>query len=89
MNRYGGNLDLVLAAYNAGTKPVDLVRGIPSYPETQEYVRRVRFFHAVYSNGEAKAARSAPLVARVDLAGKTLDQIYGIPIVLRDLRAGR
>ena len=93
MNRYAGNLDLVLSAYNAGTKPVDQVRGIPSIPETQEYVRRVRFFHAVYKNGDAKAARSAPpiapLVARVDLAGKTLEQIYGVPIVLRDLRTAR
>ena len=93
MDRYGGQLDLVLAAYNAGTKPVDLVRGIPSYPETQEYVRRVRFYHAVYKNTDTAAARSAPapapMVARVDLAGKTIDQVYGVPIVLRDLRAGR
>jgi hypothetical protein len=91
MDRYAGNLDLVLAAYNAGTKPVDLVRGIPSYPETQEYVRRVRFYHAVYKNTDTAAARSAPapMVARVDLAGKTIDQVYGVPIVLRDLRAAR
>ena len=87
----GDGVDLVLSAYNAGTKPVDQVRGIPNIPETQEYVRRVRFFHAVYKNGDAKAARSAPapLVARVDLAGKTLEQIYGVPIVLRDLRTAR
>jgi soluble lytic murein transglycosylase-like protein len=51
MDRYGGDLDLVLSAYNAGTKPVDEVRAIPRIPETQEYVRRVRFFHAVYRNG--------------------------------------
>jgi Transglycosylase SLT domain len=91
MDRYGGNLDLVLSAYNAGTKPVDLVRGIPNIPETQEYVRRVRFFRAVYKNGEAKPAPAvkAPLVARVDLTGKTIDQVYGVPIVLRDLRTRR
>jgi hypothetical protein len=29
------------------------------------------------------------MVARVDLAGKTLEQIYGVPIVLRDLRTAR
>jgi Transglycosylase SLT domain len=73
MDRYAGNLDLVLSAYNAGTKPVDEARGIPRIPETQEYVRRVRLFHAVYRNGEARAARRTPRVARVDLAGKTLD----------------
>ncbi len=73
MDRYAGNLDLVLSAYNAGTKPVDEARGIPRIPETQEYVRRVRLFHAVYRNGEARAARQMPRVARVDLAGKTLE----------------
>jgi len=84
MDRYAGNLDLVLSAYNAGTKPVDEARGIPRIPETQDYVRRVRFFHAAYRNGEARAARPRPMVARVDLAGKTLDQAYGAPIVVRD-----
>jgi soluble lytic murein transglycosylase len=73
MDRYAGNLDLVLSAYNAGTKPVDEARGIPRIPETQEYVRRVRLFHAVYRNGEARAAQRTPRVARVDLAGKTLE----------------
>ena len=73
MDRYAGNLDLVLSAYNAGTKPVDEARGVPRIPETQEYVRRVRLFHAVYRNGEAKAARRTPRVARVDLVGKTLE----------------
>lgn len=67
MDRYDGNLDLVLSAYNAGTKPVDEARGIPSIPETQEYVRRVRLFHAAYRNGEARAARHASLVARADV----------------------
>ena len=83
MDRYRGNLDLVLSAYNAGTKPVDAVRGIPGIPETEEYVRRVHVFHAAYREGEAKAAKPAPMIARVDLAGQTLDKVYGVPIVLR------
>jgi hypothetical protein len=41
MNRYRGQLPLVLAAYNAGEQAVRNHRGIPPYPETRRYVRRI------------------------------------------------
>lgn len=41
LHRYAGNVALALAAYNAGERAVDTQRGIPRYPETQQYVARV------------------------------------------------
>jgi len=49
INVYDGNLPLTLAAYNAGEKAVARYRGIPPYPETQTYVRRVMRFYEEYS----------------------------------------
>ncbi len=37
----GDHLELALAAYNAGLGPVLEYGGVPPYPETQEYVKRI------------------------------------------------
>jgi soluble lytic murein transglycosylase-like protein len=51
LDRYDQNLSVALAAYNAGPDRVVQYGGVPPFPETIEYVRRVT---QRYSQAEAK-----------------------------------
>jgi Transglycosylase SLT domain len=48
--RFRGNLRLALAAYNAGPELVERYGGVPPYPETQNYVRRILALVAAEKN---------------------------------------
>jgi len=48
IRKYGGNITLVSAAYNAGEGAIKKHKGVPPYPETKAYVERVKILHQRY-----------------------------------------
>lgn len=52
MTKYNNNLNLALAAYNAGPAAVDKYNGIPPYAETQDYVKSVQRIYKEFKNIE-------------------------------------
>jgi soluble lytic murein transglycosylase-like protein len=50
LEAFDGNLELALAAYNAGPAAVTKYNGVPPYSETKNYIKKVLGYYANYSN---------------------------------------
>jgi soluble lytic murein transglycosylase len=48
LERFDQDLQLALAAYNAGPGVVEQYRAIPPFPETREYIQRVLRFYRLF-----------------------------------------
>lgn len=64
VSRFGGKLDLAVAAYNAGPEVVVRYGRVPPYRETQDFVRRVMERYQVHQRQAALGTRSASLLER-------------------------
>ena len=72
---YEGRVTLTVAAYNAGEAAVDKYSGVPPYPETRDYVRRVRrLFPDERHSFDPGVAGPSPILVR-----STTDSSKGAP----------
>jgi hypothetical protein len=65
LSYYQGNVALAAAAYNSGEKTVDRYRGVPPYPETKKYVKRVMNLYRLQSHPyDEELTKPSPITLR-------------------------
>jgi len=79
------NLLHAVAAYNAGERAVLRYRGLPPYPETQDYVRKVL---GVYGRGREPISSASALFLS-QLAGETIQAVERVKKLYQRLAVSR
>jgi soluble lytic murein transglycosylase-like protein len=74
LEKYDGDLDKALAAYNAGAGAVDRAGGVPNYRETRNYVRRItdNYFRPSSGRGANPFSRARSIYRTVDERGRVV-----------------
>lgn len=74
LDRFGGDLALALAGYNAGPGAVETYRGVPPYDETRGYVRKVLALYR--GSGELREFTAKIPAEFVRTARRTVEVTY-------------
>jgi soluble lytic murein transglycosylase-like protein len=69
LDRFDENVELAVAAYNAGENAVERNGGIPPYRETREYVARIRTLYGGFGRGKVLGTK---IHATVDRSGRII-----------------
>ncbi len=69
LNNFGGDVELTLAAYNAGAGAVARHDGVPPYRETRDYVKKIT---TLYGTEQRPAVRDTTIRATRDSSGRVV-----------------
>ncbi len=74
LERYDGDINKSLAAYNAGERAVDRARGVPNYRETRNYVQKVTESYFRPDSGRLRDwwSASRPIYRATDERGRVV-----------------
>ena len=75
LQRYGGDVEKALAAYNAGPGAVDKHKGVPPYKETQNYVKKITNDTKSFSKYEEGATGEAVPVGDALFIGERAENL--------------
>jgi len=70
--KFKGDIPLTLAAYNAGEEAVSKYKGVPPYPETRNYIRRVMSLMGMSYSGSSSARPKTKIYKYTSPSGKTI-----------------
>lgn len=65
ITKYSNNIDLALAAYNAGEMSVQKYNGVPPYPETLDYIQKIKKYYSQFSQSSITPSIHSDIVKPV------------------------